>query len=204
MNWRASGEGRRLRLARLQFMERRNGDGGGQGALRERSFLLQSLDEHFYCLPSVGGDIDGGGEKATAHPSLSGLRQAVAASKRQLEPAFLFRLVELLEGFACSHGHGIILGAHDVDGCFLGGGELQPGTDRTLGALFGPLPFQERYLDIGGFSFLHAEGTFLGRRILGGSLNVEKAAAFGKQGSKLAALDAADLDVVRGEHEDRG
>src|SRR5882724_9559527 len=39
--------------------------------------------------------------------------------------------------------------------------------------------------------------------ILRGSLNIKKAAAFGKQRSKLAALNAADLDMIRGNHEDR-
>jgi hypothetical protein len=56
-------------------------------------------------------------------------------------------------------------------------------------------------VDIGGFGFLHAEGAFLGRGILRGSLDVKESTAFGKQRSELAALDATDFDVIGSNNE---
>src|SRR5690349_18706519 len=84
--WNAKRRG--VSASRLQGIKRRNGPCGNHDALRGLLPLLQGLDQSFDGLTSIGRNEDRGGQCAVAHPSLAGVRQAVASRKGQLEPAF--------------------------------------------------------------------------------------------------------------------
>ena len=68
--------------AALEFAERRDGDGHGEGALGRLLATLEGVHEHFDGLTGVGRDKNRGSENAAADPSLTGLGQ----NNRMQEP----------------------------------------------------------------------------------------------------------------------
>src|SRR5262249_24244392 len=114
-----------------------------------------------------------------------------------MEPAVAFDLVlNFLKRIAGADGHRLVLRANDIPGSFLRSAEFEPGMDSALSTLFGPLPAQERHVDVVGLGFEHAGGAFLRCGVFRWPLDIEDGATLRKKRSKLAPLDAADFDVI--------
>src|SRR5579859_5765477 len=189
----------------MQSGKGRNGSGYGEHSLRRPLLLLHGLDQHLDRLTGVGRNENGGGKQAAEHPGLAGFGKAVATGEGQFQPAFTVGFAgQFLEGFASADGHRIILSGNEVHGGFLRGGELEPGAYGALRAFFGPLRAQRDDLDVGRLGLLHAQGTFLGRGVFRRALNVQHRAPARQQRSELAPLNAANLDVIGTDGENRG
>src|SRR5690348_6639568 len=191
-------------LASLEVAQGRHGDGGRKGALGRLLAALESVHKHFDGLAGIGRDKNRGLEKAVLDPGLAGLGQAVAAEKRQAKPAlFLGVIGQLFKSFARADGHGIVLSSDEVNRGFARSGELEPGADGFLRAFLGPLGAEKRGVDAGGLGFLHSGGAVFGGGILRRSLDTKNGTALREQRSDLAALNAADFEMVRCDDKNR-
>jgi hypothetical protein len=158
------------------------------------------MGHHFQGLASKRRSDYGRGQNSVAYPGLSCFRHAVATQEWNGQPALASGSIQgkYFKRFPCPIGHRVILSGDGVNVCASRSGKAQPARDRLTGAGFRPASFHYFQVNIRRLSFLCPLSAELGGIGFRRALNVQDCPTFGKQRSQLISLNAANLQVVRG------
>src|SRR2546428_4869059 len=154
------------------------GQWGERNWIEQRTFLWHgmtsdSVGEHCKSHARRRLRYDRSPKHSSADPLLSGPRQPITASERNMYPLLAVLFGKIEESFSCAHCHGVVLTDHSANVKLPRCAQRKPMVHRLVGAVFGPVAFEGLRDNFIRLSREHPLGPQLSGGAVGRPFNVE-------------------------------